>query len=110
MEEGYHLILICRWDTTLCLEILTSWLDSMHTKNGHIRKEQARSDEAFSNIIPELFNSQKTNIADAQPSFVNSLGFVLSLDPSKLSEYETQMVTGSFKQWEKLFDHYEKTL
>ena len=82
----------------------------MNLKNGHIRKEQARSDEAFENIIPELFHAQKLNIADSQPSFFNALSYLLSMSTSELTENATDLLVRSFKKWQKLFEHYEKTL
>ena len=50
-DEGFHLLLICKWSEILCSEILNSYFDSM-SDVGEIIKEQARSAESRQ-FIPE---------------------------------------------------------
>lgn len=41
---------------------------------------------------------------------MNALSYLLSIKKSDLAVSEQKLLTNSFKKWQKLFEHYEKTL
>ena len=50
-DEGFHLLLICQWSDSLCVEIFRTWFDTISEQvEGEIMREQARGDEARFNI------------------------------------------------------------
>jgi mannosyl-oligosaccharide glucosidase len=61
-DEGFHALLVNRWDPELTREILRSWL-SLMDKDGWIAREQILGDEARSRV-PEQFVEQQTHIAN----------------------------------------------
>ena len=53
-DEGFHLLLICKWSDSLCANIFSSWFESQSEQIfGQITHEQARGDESRQNIPPE---------------------------------------------------------
>lgn len=66
-DEGFHLLVACRWNPSLCLDIFDSWLGTMD-ENGWIPREQIRGPAAETRV-PSQFISQSKNIANP-PSFV----------------------------------------
>jgi len=67
-DEGFHQSLICEWNTTLCITMMRTWLDSIQ-RNGWIPREQARGDELESNFIQKEFLYQSQEEANP-PSMI----------------------------------------
>uniref|UniRef100_A0A6N2N7T6 Mannosyl-oligosaccharide glucosidase n=1 Tax=Salix viminalis TaxID=40686 RepID=A0A6N2N7T6_SALVM len=55
-DEGFHQLLIWRWDVHICLDIIGHWLDLMNM-DGWIPREQILGSEALSKV-PEEFVAQ----------------------------------------------------
>ncbi|NXN14442.1 MOGS glucosidase, partial [Indicator maculatus] len=52
-DEGFHQLLLARWDPALSREILAHWLDLMNME-GWIPREQILGEEALSKVPPEF--------------------------------------------------------
>lgn len=61
-DEGFHQLIVCRWNEELCIEMMRSWLSSMR-EDGWIPREQIRGREAESKV-PKEFILQRDNIAN----------------------------------------------
>ncbi|KAI3968066.1 hypothetical protein MKW92_023112, partial [Papaver armeniacum] len=59
-DEGFHQLLICRWDIKICLDIIGHWLDMMNT-DGWIPRELVLGTEALSKIPEEYVAQHPTN-------------------------------------------------
>ncbi|KAK9463984.1 glycoside hydrolase [Lipomyces oligophaga] len=79
-DEGFHLLLIMRWDPDLSLEILKSWFKTID-REGWIPREQILGDEARSKVPPE-FQTQSPMHANP-PTLVLAVGALLD----RIEEY-----------------------
>lgn len=61
-DEGFHQLIVCRWNKELCIEMLKSWLNTMR-EDGWIPREQIRGKESESKV-PKEFNLQRDTIAN----------------------------------------------
>ncbi|XP_068667397.1 mannosyl-oligosaccharide glucosidase GCS1 [Aristolochia californica] len=59
-DEGFHQLLIWRWDIDICLDIIGHWLDLMNIE-GWIPREQILGAEALSKVPPEFVLQHPTN-------------------------------------------------
>lgn len=61
-DEGFHLLLINKWNPDISIDIISHWLDLMNTE-GWIPREQILGEEALSRV-PEEFVVQKNDVAN----------------------------------------------
>ena len=61
-DEGFHQLIISKWDIELSLDMVNTWLDTMDT-DGWIPREQIRGNEA-ENQVPSEFITQDRFIAN----------------------------------------------
>jgi mannosyl-oligosaccharide glucosidase len=61
-DEGFHQLIISKWDIELSLEMVNTWLDTMDN-DGWIPREQIRGNEA-ENQVPSEFITQDKLIAN----------------------------------------------
>lgn len=59
-DEGFHQLLIRRWDLHICLDIIGHWLDLMNI-DGWIPREQILGAEALSKVPEEFVLQHATN-------------------------------------------------
>ncbi|PSS26953.1 Mannosyl-oligosaccharide glucosidase [Actinidia chinensis var. chinensis] len=59
-DEGFHQLLIWRWDLRICLDIIGHWLDLMNVE-GWIPREQILGAEALSKVPEEFVLQHPTN-------------------------------------------------
>ncbi|KAF5746454.1 mannosyl-oligosaccharide glucosidase GCS1 [Tripterygium wilfordii] len=59
-DEGFHQLLIWRWDIRICLDIVGHWLDLMNI-DGWIPREQILGAEALSKVPEEFVVQHPTN-------------------------------------------------
>ncbi|KAG5521863.1 hypothetical protein RHGRI_034177 [Rhododendron griersonianum] len=59
-DEGFHQLLIWRWDIQICLDIVGHWLDLMNVE-GWIPREQILGAEALSKVPEEFVLQHPTN-------------------------------------------------
>lgn len=69
-DEGFHLLLINKWDPEIAIDIMGHWLDLMNTE-GWIPREQILGDEALARV-PEEFVVQKNDVANP-PTLIMAL-------------------------------------
>jgi len=100
-DEGFSLLVICKWDISLCCEILDSWLNTMDA-SGWIPSEQARGKETTSNIPNEFLAISDQN--DVPPVFLMALQILLKSSHEKA----INLLGRRFSDWVKWFSHYEK--
>lgn len=61
-DEGFHLLLINKWNPEISIDIISHWLDLMNTE-GWIPREQILGEEALSRV-PEEFVVQRNDVAN----------------------------------------------
>lgn len=76
-DEGFHQLLIRRWDRKISMEIIGHWLDLMNI-DGWIPREQILGDEARSKV-PDEFVLQHTSNANPPTFFLVLQDFVSDL-------------------------------
>lgn len=59
-DEGFHQLLIWRWDIDICLDIIGHWLDLINI-NGWIPREQILGAEALSKVPEEFVPQHPSN-------------------------------------------------
>jgi len=73
-DEGFHNLLIARWNRNITMEILSHWLDLLNN-NGWIPREVILGDEARARV-PSEFVVQYTNNANP-PTFFLTIDYLL---------------------------------
>ncbi|NXL68983.1 MOGS glucosidase, partial [Chordeiles acutipennis] len=73
-DEGFHQLLLGRWDAALSREMIAHWLDLMNAE-GWIPREQILGDEARARVPPE-FVVQRSDTANP-PTLLLALGKLL---------------------------------
>eukprot|EP00026_Physarum_polycephalum_P001358 Phypoly_transcript_01359.p1 GENE.Phypoly_transcript_01359~~Phypoly_transcript_01359.p1 ORF type:complete len:805 (+),score=137.01 Phypoly_transcript_01359:1030-3444(+) len=61
-DEGFHQLIISKWDPEITMEVVTSWLNSMD-ENGWMEREQILGEEARSKV-PREFQTQFPDYAN----------------------------------------------
>lgn len=74
-DEGFHELLICKWNPDLCVEIITSWMGTQY-KTGWIPREQARGAEILS-FVPGAFVAQSDKEGNP-PTLMMALQYLLT--------------------------------
>ncbi|KAL2629040.1 hypothetical protein R1flu_013726 [Riccia fluitans] len=77
-DEGFHQLLISRWDRSISLDIIAHWMDLMNI-DGWIPREQILGAEARSKV-PEDFIAQYTSNANPPALMLAIRGLALSLE------------------------------
>uniref|UniRef100_A0A8C8S4D2 Mannosyl-oligosaccharide glucosidase n=1 Tax=Pelusios castaneus TaxID=367368 RepID=A0A8C8S4D2_9SAUR len=67
-DEGFHQLLLARWDPALSREVIAHWLDLMNVE-GWIPREQILDDEARAKVPPE-FIVQRSEAANPPTLFL----------------------------------------
>ncbi|PLN83537.1 glycoside hydrolase [Aspergillus taichungensis] len=80
-DEGFHLIPVVDYDTSLALEIVKSWV-SLMDEDGWIAREQILGAEARSKVPPE-FTVQYPHYANPPTLFIILEAFIDKLDAKK---------------------------
>ena len=104
-DEGFHLLMICKWNESLCIEIIQSWFDTMGEQNkGEIMFEQARSAETKA-LIPEEDLAIKVGTLQAPSIFMP----IVSLLGKKNKSAQLQVLLAEiYPKFSQLFAFYEK--
>ncbi|VDP79487.1 unnamed protein product [Echinostoma caproni] len=90
-DEGFHGLILARWDPELAMETVGHWLDLMNV-NGWIPREQILGSESRSRV-PEKFVIQRDSIANP-PTLALVVEALIDLLP-KFSSAEV----ARFRQW-----------
>lgn len=99
-DEGFHLLPILEFDSSLALEILKSWFDLID-ENGWIAREQILGPEARSKV-PEEFQVQNPNIANPPTMMLVFTKLLQDLKQSNLFDLENQRGDVEYDSFETL--------
>lgn len=88
-DEGFHLLIICRWDRALCLEILESWFETI-SPTGWIPREQTRGAEQESAFHDKKFLYQDEEEANP-PTLLLALDYLMTATSRSDPEYENMV-------------------
>lgn len=83
-DEGFHLLIVCRYSLDLCMKILQNWFDLMDF-NGWIAREQIRNEEVAYGL-EERFIKQD-NYEGNPPTLIFSLLYLIR-NYEQLTDYE----------------------
>ncbi|XP_071696005.1 mannosyl-oligosaccharide glucosidase GCS1-like [Rutidosis leptorrhynchoides] len=93
-DEGFHQLLIWRWDTHISLDIIGHWLDLMNI-DGWIPREQILGAEALSKV-PEEFVVQRPSNGNPPTLFLVLRDLVCSMMRNKFSTKESKEIITFF--------------
>ncbi|KAL5103478.1 Mannosyl-oligosaccharide glucosidase [Taenia crassiceps] len=94
-DEGFHALLMARWDIELALQSLGHWLDLLNME-GWIPREQILGWEARANVPPE-FIIQSTNIANP-PALILAVEDILDRLETHMTVEEVEL----FSKWARV--------
>ncbi|KAJ4710863.1 mannosyl-oligosaccharide glucosidase GCS1-like [Melia azedarach] len=90
-DEGFHQLLIWRWDIHICLDILGHWLDLMNI-DGWIPREQILGAEALSKV-PEEFVPQYPSNGNPPTLFLVLRELVNGIKKNKFTASENNEIS-----------------
>lgn len=100
-DEGFHLLLINKWNPEISLDIVSHWLDLMNTE-GWIPREQILGEEA--NVrVPEEFVVQRNDNANP-PTLILALADLLSRHKDWLYSNHKETL---YKIWPRVATWYQ---
>uniref|UniRef100_A0A2P2M3T4 Mannosyl-oligosaccharide glucosidase n=1 Tax=Rhizophora mucronata TaxID=61149 RepID=A0A2P2M3T4_RHIMU len=94
-DEGFHQLLIWRWDIHICLDILGHWLDLMNI-DGWIPREQILGSEALSKV-PEEFVLQHPTNGNPPTLFLVVHDLLHGIEKNKFAPAERNEITSFFE-------------
>ncbi|KAL4570114.1 hypothetical protein LXL04_025765 [Taraxacum kok-saghyz] len=110
-DEGFHQLLIWRWDKSVSLDIIGHWLDLMNI-DGWIPREQILGAEALSKV-PEEFVVQRPSNGNPPTLFLVLQEMICGMKSNKFSETESKEIStffeGSFSRLEAWFQWFNTT-
>ncbi|KAL9686728.1 hypothetical protein QQ045_031121 [Rhodiola kirilowii] len=89
-DEGFHQLLVWRWDIRICLDILGHWLDLMNI-DGWIPREQILGAEALSKV-PQEFVMQYPSNGNPPTLFLVISDLIQGLKANKFSASESKEI------------------
>lgn len=107
-DEGFHQLILCRWDKILCMEILESWFNTM-SSTGWIPREQARGQEQESAFHEKKFLYQDEREANP-PTLLLAVEYLMLSTNSSHLEYQNVVkflnsdIEEKIKKWFEFFN------
>ncbi|KAL7609119.1 mannosyl-oligosaccharide glucosidase GCS1 [Lactuca sativa] len=95
-DEGFHQLLIWRWDMHISLDIIGHWLDLMNI-DGWIPREQILGAEALSKV-PEEFVVQRPSNGNPPTLFLVLQDLVCGMMKNKFSATESKEISAFFER------------
>ncbi|KVH95684.1 Glycoside hydrolase, family 63 [Cynara cardunculus var. scolymus] len=95
-DEGFHQLLIWRWDMHISLDIIGHWLDLMNI-DGWIPREQILGAEALSKV-PEEFVAQRPSNGNPPTLFLVLQDVVCGVMRNKFSATESKEISVFFER------------
>ncbi|KAI7724751.1 hypothetical protein M8C21_004628 [Ambrosia artemisiifolia] len=95
-DEGFHQLLIWRWDTHISMDIIGHWLDLMNI-DGWIPREQILGAEALSKV-PEEFVVQRPSNGNPPTLFLVLQDLVCGMNRNKFSATESTEISAFFER------------
>ncbi|KAK1403205.1 Mannosyl-oligosaccharide glucosidase [Heracleum sosnowskyi] len=110
-DEGFHQLLIWRWDIYICLDIVGHWLDLMNI-DGWIPREQILGAEALSKVPAEFVLQHPTN-GNPPTLFLVLRDLVCSMKKKNFSDLEQTKISSflerAFVRLEAWFQWFNTT-
>uniref|UniRef100_A0A175YLB1 Mannosyl-oligosaccharide glucosidase n=1 Tax=Daucus carota subsp. sativus TaxID=79200 RepID=A0A175YLB1_DAUCS len=110
-DEGFHQLLIWRWDIYICLDIVGHWLDLMNV-DGWIPREQILGAEALSKVPAEFVLQHPTN-GNPPTLFLVLRDLVCSMKKKNFSDLEQKKISSflerAFVRLEAWFQWFNTT-
>ena len=103
-DEGFHQLVIQRWNMNITIDVLAHWLDLMNI-DGWIPREQILGDEAQSRV-PDEFVVQHVDHANP-PTFFLTLQSMLG--ELKSTDHGIQFLKALFPRLQEWFNWYDRT-
>lgn len=107
-DEGFHQLLIWRWDVHICLDIVGHWLDLLNI-DGWIPREQILGAEALSKV-PEEFVLQHPTNGNPPTLFLVLRDLVSSIKTGKVTATESSEISsfldGAFVRLDAWFNWF----
>lgn len=94
-DEGFHQLLIWRWDIHICFDIIGHWLDLMNI-DGWIPREQILGAEALSKV-PDEFVIQHPSNGNPPTLFLVLHDLINGLKKNKFTAIESDEISSFFK-------------
>eukprot|EP00116_Pleurobrachia_bachei_P001952 sb/3462214/ len=88
-DEGFHQLLIGKWDHTISLEVIGHWLNLMNAR-GWIPREQILGNEALTKVPPE-FVVQNAEYANPPTLFLSLDSLVTDMQPSEILDHHSTL-------------------
>ena len=88
-DEGFHQLLISKWDTTISMEVIGHWLNLMNA-DGWIPREQILGDEARMKV-PHEFVVQNADYANPPTLFLALDSMYNSMQPSEILDHHSSL-------------------
>ena len=85
-DEGFHLLLVCRWNRRTCMEIIKSWLNTM-SSTGWIPREQTRGAEQENSFRDKKFLYQNDQEANP-PTLLLAIEYLMNKIDAKHPDYK----------------------
>ncbi|KAF5754140.1 putative mannosyl-oligosaccharide glucosidase [Helianthus annuus] len=95
-DEGFHQLLIWRWDTHISMDIIGHWLDLMNI-DGWIPREQILGAEALSKV-PEEFVVQRPSNGNPPTLFLVLQDLVCGMKRNQFSATENKEMSAFFER------------
>ncbi|KAG0459824.1 hypothetical protein HPP92_022952 [Vanilla planifolia] len=95
-DEGFHQLLIWRWDLSICLDIIGHWLDLINV-DGWIPREQILGAEALSKV-PEEFVPQHPSNGNPPTLFFILQDLLNNMKFGKFSMEEADKISSFFER------------
>ena len=111
-DEGFHNIIISKWNIKLSMDIINSWLNTM-SLNGYIPREQIRGFES-ENQVPSDFINQNILIANPPTlifpinTFLQYYNIVNEAEKDINMKLFIKKIYNKLKLWYKWYDNTQK--
>ncbi|KAH7297342.1 hypothetical protein KP509_26G066000 [Ceratopteris richardii] len=109
-DEGFHQLIIRRWDKKMSMEIIGHWLDLMNI-DGWIPREQLLGEEAR-NKVPQEFVLQHTNNANPPTLFLPIQDYLSTFSGDAVSNFKSEdraFLEASFPRLQAWYNWFNST-
>nr|XP_009858246.1 mannosyl-oligosaccharide glucosidase-like [Ciona intestinalis] len=106
-DEGFHQLLISKWDRTISEEIIEHWLNLLN-KDGWIPREQILGEEARSKVPAEFVVQQNKN-ANPPTLFLAIESILKGFNKDEINEHDTRFLKKIFPRLEVWYKWFNTT-
>lgn len=105
-DEGFHGLLISKWDINIEMDIIGHWMDLMNAE-GWIPREQILGEEAVAKVPNEFIVQRNTNANP--PTFFITLQFILDNYENDLNPGQLAMLERMYPRLQAWFSWFNST-